>query len=174
MRYVCFLRAINVGGRVVQMETLKQIFRSIGLADVETFIASGNVIFTSGRGKPAALEKKIEAALRSGLGYDVDVFLRTPGDLAGVVSAVPSSAHVAFTRESLSASQKEQLATFDTQEDSFIAVGREIYWTLAIKQSESAFASSKLEKLLGLTVTWRNMNTVRRLLAKYPPDSPLP
>ncbi|MGK2960579.1 MAG: DUF1697 domain-containing protein [Gemmatimonadaceae bacterium] len=169
MRYICFLRAINVGGRVVQMETLKEIFRSIGLADVETFIASGNVIFTSRSGKPAALEKKIEGALRSGLGYDVDAFLRTPGDLAEVVDAVPSAAHVAFTRDTLSPARREQLATFDTKQDSFTTVGREIYWTLVIKQSESVFASSKMEKLLSLRVTWRNMNTVRRLLAKYPP-----
>lgn len=151
------------------MDTLKEIFRSIGLADVETFIASGNVIFTTGRSKPAAVEKKIGTALRSGLGYDVDAFLRTPDNLADVVTAVPSAVHVAFTREALSATQQAQLATFDTRQDSFAAVGREIYWTLAIKQSESEFASSKLEKLLGVRVTWRNMNTVRRLLAKYPP-----
>jgi len=169
MRYVCFLRAINVGGRVVRMETLKQIFSSIGLADVETFIASGNVIFVAGSGKPATLETKIEGALRSKLGYDVDAFLRTPGELAKVVNAVPSALHVAFTREPLPAARKAQLVNFDTASDAFTAVGREIYWTLTTKQSESAFVSSKMEKLLDVRVTWRNMNTVRRLLAKYPP-----
>jgi uncharacterized protein (DUF1697 family) len=46
-RYVAFLRAINVGGRVVKMATLKQIFVGLKLAEVETFIASGNVVFTS-------------------------------------------------------------------------------------------------------------------------------
>lgn len=151
------------------METLKEIFKSIGFADSETFIASGNVIFTSSRGKPAALEKKIEAALQSSLGYQVDAFLRTPDDLAEVAIAVPSAAHVAFSRETLSAARREQLATFNSSQDAFTAVGREIYWTIAMKQSESAFASSKMEKLLGLRVTWRNMNTVRRLLARYPP-----
>ena len=169
MRYVCFLRAINVGGRVVKMEVLKEIFRSIALADAETFIASGNVTFTSARGAPAALEKKIEEALTSGLGYDVDAFLRTPRDLAGVLTAVPSAAHVAFTREPITAARRQHLARFDTKQDSFTAVGREIYWTLAIKQSESAFVSARMEKLLAMRVTWRNMNTVRRLLAKYPP-----
>jgi uncharacterized protein (DUF1697 family) len=169
MRYFCFLRAINVGGRVVNMETLKEIFRSIGLADVETFIASGNVTFTSAGRKPVALEKTLEAGLRSELGYDVDAFLRTPGDLAKVVNAVPSAVHVAFTRKPLSSALEAKLATFDSPVDAFTAVGREIYWTLAIKQSESAFVSSRMERLLGLSVTWRNMNTVRRLLAKYPP-----
>lgn len=169
MRYVCFLRAINVGGRVVRMETLKEIISSIGLADVETFIASGNVIFTAGSGKTATLENKIERALRSTLGYDVDAFLRTPAELAKVLDAVPSAVQVAFTREALTAAGKAQLVNFDTASDAFTAVGREIYWTLTTKPSESAFVSSKMEKLLNVRLTWRNMNTVRRLLAKYPP-----
>lgn len=63
-RYVAFLRAINVGGRTVKMDRLREIFESLGLGDVETFIASGNVIFRSRSTKPQALEKKIERSLR--------------------------------------------------------------------------------------------------------------
>jgi Protein of unknown function (DUF1697) len=58
-RYVAFLRAINVGGRVVKMATLKKIFEHLKLAEVETFIASGNVIFTS-PAEAARLETAIE------------------------------------------------------------------------------------------------------------------
>jgi len=46
-RYVAFLRAINVGGHVVTMAQLKRAFEAVPLASVETFIASGNVIFES-------------------------------------------------------------------------------------------------------------------------------
>ena len=45
MKYVAFLRAINVGGHVVKMEVLRAHFESLGLSSVDTFIASGNVIF---------------------------------------------------------------------------------------------------------------------------------
>ena len=57
-RYVAFLRAINVGGHIVKMETLRDLFTAHGLAKVETFIASGNVIFES----KAAADKKLELA----------------------------------------------------------------------------------------------------------------
>ena len=46
-RYVAFLRAINVGGHIVKMDQLRKLFTQLGLTDVETFIASGNVLFTS-------------------------------------------------------------------------------------------------------------------------------
>ena len=49
IRYVAFLRAINVGGHVVKMDALRKLFVHAGLSDVETFIASGNVVFSSSR-----------------------------------------------------------------------------------------------------------------------------
>ena len=177
MRYVSFLRAINVGGHVVPMSELKTIFESLGLENVETFIASGNVIFTARSGKPDALEAKIERGLLARLGYEVTTFLRTEAEILAVTEAEPfarpeieaaAAFNVAFTKTPLSAAQAGQLTAFDTGIDTFRASGREIYWLCRMKQSESKFVSAKMERLLGIRVTWRNMNTVRRLSAKYP------
>jgi uncharacterized protein (DUF1697 family) len=44
-KHIAFLRAINVGGHTVKMDTLRQLFESLGFTNVETFLASGNVIF---------------------------------------------------------------------------------------------------------------------------------
>ena len=46
-RFIAFLRALNVGGHVVKMDALKRHFERLGFADVETFIASGNVVFSA-------------------------------------------------------------------------------------------------------------------------------
>ena len=55
-RFVAFLLAINVGkGHVVKMDSLRRAFESLGFSKVETFIASGNVIFDTGAGNPKAL-----------------------------------------------------------------------------------------------------------------------
>jgi uncharacterized protein (DUF1697 family) len=70
-RYVAFLRAINVGGHIVKMDALRRHFASLGFDDVETFIASGNVIFQSRSTAAAALERRIEACLEERLGYEV-------------------------------------------------------------------------------------------------------
>jgi len=49
-RYVALLRGINLGGHTVKMDRLKKLFEELGLKNVETFIASGNVIFESAHG----------------------------------------------------------------------------------------------------------------------------
>ena len=51
MKAIAFLRAVNVGGRVVKMDRLRALFEGEGFTGVETFIASGNVIFDSRRGR---------------------------------------------------------------------------------------------------------------------------
>mgnify|MGYP000288938660 CR=1 FL=1 len=88
-RLFAFLRAINVGGHTVKMDHLRQLCESFGLARVETFIASGNVIFETRARDAAALETNIARGLRAALGYDVAVFLRTETELAAIVRFQP-------------------------------------------------------------------------------------
>ena len=84
-RYIAFLRAINVGGHTVKMDALRVLFESLGFINVETFIASGNVLFETPDGDPQEMETKIEACLRSALGYEVATFIRTRAELAAIV-----------------------------------------------------------------------------------------
>ena len=66
-RLVAFLRAINVGGHIVKMDQLRKLFAELGFANVETFIARGNVLFDSSSKSGPALEKKIEKHLKAAL-----------------------------------------------------------------------------------------------------------
>src|SRR4028119_1216147 len=83
MRYVAFLRAINVGGRRVKMNHLRKLFEALGFVNVETFIASGNVIFGSDE-DPQILDRKIEDHLRGSLGYEVATFVGTASELENI------------------------------------------------------------------------------------------
>ena len=87
MRVVAFLRAINTGNRRVTSEQLKQPFLDLGLGDVQTFQASGNVIFEVGAVK--GLQARIEQALGDALGFEVPTYLRTGPDLKAVLDAMP-------------------------------------------------------------------------------------
>src|SRR3954470_8101179 len=91
-KLVAFLRAINVGGHTVTMASLREAFGAVGLKDVETFIASGNVIFTAPAGKTAALERQIEGHLHGILGYEVKTFVRTQAEVAAIAAYQPFSA----------------------------------------------------------------------------------
>ena len=88
--YIAFLRAINVGGHNIKMDVLKTIFESLNLEHVETFIASGNVIFESEKPRET-LELQIETELEKALGYEVKTFLRTQAELAEITTFKPFS-----------------------------------------------------------------------------------
>ena len=70
-KYIAFLRAINVGGHVIKMDALRVHFEALGYQNVETFIASGNVIFEAKAKIATAFEAEIEVQLKKSLGYDV-------------------------------------------------------------------------------------------------------
>jgi len=175
-RLVAFLRAINVGGHNVTMAELRGIFEKLALKEVETFIASGNVIFASRSNDIRTLQQKIENQLLGSLGYEVKTFLRTVPEVAAIAVYKPfpeserSSAaalNVAFLADPVSAEAKKSVMAFTTAIDLFHVHGREVYWLCKTKQSDSKFSNTRFEKLLNARATWRNVNTVVRLAAKY-------
>ncbi|MGW2249881.1 DUF1697 domain-containing protein [Kitasatospora sp. NPDC001660] len=87
--YIAFLRAINVGGRTVKMERLRALFAELGLADVRSYIQSGNVFFSTDEPDRAALTLRIERHLEESLGYPVPVLLRTVDEVAAMLAAEP-------------------------------------------------------------------------------------
>ena len=176
-RYVAFLRAINVGGHTVKMDRLRSIFEAGGFAAVETFIASGNVVFEAA-GAPSTLEHRIERALATALGYEVATFLRTPAELAEVAAHEPTprtgwdgparTLSVAFLKRAPDADAVQRVLAFRSEIDDFDLRGRELYWSCRTKTSDSNFSGARLEKALGAPATIRNVTTVRALAAKYP------
>jgi uncharacterized protein (DUF1697 family) len=174
-KYVAFLRAINVGGRIVKNTELQKIFASTGIADAETFIASGNVIFDS-KAAERALVPKIEKAMEKSLGYEVRTFLRTLDDLAKVGETTPfkparhqsAKAYViGFLDAPLAAAAKKTVLGFAGPNDEFHIEGREVYWLSQTLQSESPVFKIPFDKRAGCVSTWRNINTVQRIVAKY-------
>ncbi len=176
-RYVAFLRAINVGGRVVRMDRLKSLFEEMPLSDVATYIASGNVIFTAAARAPAPLEAKIAAHLERRLGYAVPTFLRTPSELADVARARPfrevplsnkgAALYVGFVSEAPASGVRKTLRGMKCATDEFEILGREVFWLCHKRMLESAYSGAQLEKALGTPATFRNINTVEKLAAKH-------
>ena len=176
IRYVAFLRAINVGGRTVKMDHLRRLFLGMGFARVETFIASGNVIFDAAGTDTAALERAVEAGLQDALGYRVDTFIRTPAELAAVAAtwpfsdadrAAPHTLFIAFLGAPPDEAGIARLMAYTTPVDAFHMDGREVYWLRRDALGESAFAGGALEKALGMPATVRNRTTVAKIAEKF-------
>ena len=93
-RYVAFLKGINVGGHTVKMERLRGLFAEVEvggspLESVESFIASGNIIFSSNVSGRRRIEAAVATRLESALGYTVPTFVRTVEALRRVAAADP-------------------------------------------------------------------------------------
>ena len=174
--YVAFLRAINVGGHNVKMEQLKTIFESLGLENVSTFIASGNVIFDSSQTRET-LEVQIETELEKILGYEVKTFIRTQSEVAVIAKYKPFSDssiehantfNVGILKEPLSQESLAKLEGLKTEFDEFQVNNLELYWLSKQKQSESKLNNTVFEKKLAVRLTFRGMSTIQKLSAKYP------
>lgn len=174
-KYVAFLRAINVGGRTVKMGHLRSLFEAMGFSNVETFIASGNVIFDSKSKSTKALESKIERNLHDSLGYKVATFIRSISELATVARYKPfhdsdedgNVLYIGFVADRPGDESKQRLLSFTTEVDDFHVDGREVYWLCRKKLGESDFPGTKFEKTLGMPATLRNSNTVVKIASKY-------
>jgi uncharacterized protein (DUF1697 family) len=177
-RYVAFLRGMNVGGHRVTMSELREQFGVLGFTQVESFIASGNLIFSApGHTTRAPLERTIEVHLRQCLGYPVATFLRTPAELEEIVANVPFGAteialagytvHVGFLRAAPDDALRALLAANETSFDAFGTGTREIYWLCRGKLTESTVKWSAIERTIDGAVTMRNLTTVRKLVQRY-------
>jgi uncharacterized protein (DUF1697 family) len=175
-RHVAFLRAINVGGHVVKMDLLRATFEELGFANVETFIASGNVIFDTRAKDLAAVERRIEHLLESRLGYEVATFIRPLEAVAGIARYQPFppeamasavSLNVGLLKEPLKDATVKALAGLRTDIDDFHANATELYWICLKRQSESKISNAVFERTLRVKVTFRGMRTMEKLTAKY-------
>jgi len=171
-RCLAFLRAVNVGGRQVKMDALRSAFEELGLTEVSTFIASGNVRFDTKARSLAALEGRIEAHLHGVFGFDIDTFVRTETELAAIatheafdakVLAGAKTRVVGFMHSEPDAAARRAIAAFESDADHFVLHGRELHWASGLKQSESTFSNALFERALKLRATFRSITTVRKL-----------
>lgn len=174
-RYVAFLRAINVGGRNVEMVRLAALFEALGGSSVETLLASGNVIFHSPARGRRALALQIESRLEQELGFAVATFLRTAAEVARIAGHSPFPAAevaragafvVGLLAAPLTPAQAATLQSMRSPIDDLRADGSEIYWLCRRKQSDSTFSNAVFERTLGVRATFRSRSTLVRLAAK--------
>ena len=174
MRYAAFMRALNVGGHIVKMDALRKIFTKLGFKHVESFIASGNIVFESPLKNTAVLEKKIADALEKSLGYEVATFIRTMHELGAITAHTPFKGItdgptyvLGFLAAPLDAAATKKLLALQSKVDRFHVRGREVWWYSDNRQSESTFSNAVLERTLGVRTTFRNLRTVRKMVARW-------
>jgi uncharacterized protein (DUF1697 family) len=167
VKYFAFLRAVNVTGRnIVRMSDLRELCTSLGFENVQTLLASGNVVFDAKR-RPS--EAKIAEAIRASSGPTIKVMLRSEAELRGVVERNPfvpvrdPSYLLVFFLD-----REPSGRIVYTGPETFHVVGREVYVDYVNGVGKSKLTSNLIERSLGVAGTARNWNTVTKLLALTP------
>ena len=162
-KYIALLRAVNVGGTgKLPMSELKAICCDAGFARVETYIASGNVVFES-KAAPSKVKTELEGRLHAYAGKPIGVVVRSAPEMLAILKANPfpkaetKYIYVFFLQEP---PPSDALAHVSGQQDEQVHLGeREIFVHYA-----SGMGRSKLRIPAAKTGTARNMNTVAKLM----------
>jgi uncharacterized protein (DUF1697 family) len=172
VRYLALLRGINVGGKtLIKMADLKTRVEALGLDNVSTYIASGNVLFESGAADTPKLEKKIEHAVQQQFQLPIKVIVLDRPTYARIVKAIPKAwigdaslrANVAFVRRGTDAKQVARELQPDPQVEEVKALDSAILWAT----NRDALNRSVMRKLIGGAVykelTVRSLSTTLKL-----------
>jgi uncharacterized protein (DUF1697 family) len=174
-RYVAFLRGINVGGkRLIKMEDLRRVVESLGLKNVRTFIASGNVLFETSQTNRTALARKIEKKLLTAFGHDVPVALLTVDELKDILRSGPfkkikPSADVMMCVTLLATEPKgrPKLPFHSAIENlEVLAIKNHAAFILCRRKKNGSFSfpNNFFEKEFGVVATTRQWNTISRIV----------
>jgi uncharacterized protein (DUF1697 family) len=174
---VAFLRGINVGGHnKIKMADLRGMFESMGFQSVQTYIQSGNVLFTS-EDDTETLRIQIEQEIEKVFSISATVIIRTALELEGIIKNCPFpegklleaassklvTFYVSLLLDSPTEEVVEQLGTYQSESDEFRIQNREVYLLLRDGIRNSRLANN-LNKL-NVTSTMRNWKTINKINA---------
>lgn len=171
---LAFLRGINVGGnKLIPMAELRALATGAGLGEVETFIQSGNLIFTSALA-PAAVELALERAIEKKFGFTVDVVVRTAEQWRSYAAQVPFAdaaaerpqfLHLGLAKSAVRAGAREALARYAAPGERIHAAADCLWIDFVAGAGRSKLSPAVLDRAVGSTVTARNWRTVQKLAA---------
>jgi uncharacterized protein (DUF1697 family) len=162
------------GHNTIKMTDLSTLFIKLGFKDAETFIQSGNVVFSNRENLPVhEITEKIETAILKKFNYRIPVIIRTPDELRNIISSNPFIGEknynpdrfaVIFLHEQPTDEQIRKVRDVNYPPDKFKIDGREIYIYCPNGFGKSKIYTGFFENKMKVSGTGRNLNTITTLL----------
>lgn len=169
--WISILRGINVGGkRVIKMADLKSLYSKLGFTDINTFVQSGNVTFSSAITNSLEIKKKIENGIYNKFGFEVMTIVFNKEYLKKIIENNPfknediKKQYFSFLENTPS---RELLNNFiaDNESNSDVAVGENVVYVFCANgYSKTKFNNNFFEKRLKVNSTTRNYNTLNKMI----------
>jgi uncharacterized protein (DUF1697 family) len=172
-KQIALLRGINVGGKnKLPMKDLIRIFEKAGASDVQTYIQSGNVIYSAPSTGGDEFARQVADGIAKRFGFNVPVVLRSTRELKSVIkrqpfdtkNEAPKNLHVAFLESRPTAAAIRTLDPDRSPPDEFVVSGKEIFVRYPNGGARSKLTSQYFDSRLKTVSTARNWNTVLKLL----------
>jgi uncharacterized protein (DUF1697 family) len=174
--YVAFLRAINLGAnRKFAKAQIVEAVEECGFTDVETYINTGNVRFTSSLRSRAEVEEALERSFRKHAGFEVPTIVFTPAELKQIAADAQEVAkqhrntgahYVSLLKEEPNPADVRRLEELDHGEDLASIRGRGAHLLVVTPSARGRLSNATVEKVLGVA-TNRNLNVIRTLAEKW-------
>jgi uncharacterized protein (DUF1697 family) len=172
--YISMLRGINILGRKrVEMTRLREMLEGMGFEQVRTYINSGNVVFKTGKSAPSELSRRIEERMVAEFGFSALVITRTANELGRAIEgnpfvkesrSDPSRVFIGFLTQAAKADAVSKLQARATKAEQAHCCGKEIYVYYVDGMGRARLLThGVLERVLAVSVTMRNWNTVSKL-----------
>lgn len=170
--WLALLRGINVGGRnVVSMADLTRLFAEAGCKEVQTYIQSGNVLFSASSRVAKGVPESVSRLIAEKFDLRVPVIVRSADELRRVVAtnpylergADPATLHLLFLAELPAPSRVASLDPVASPGESFVVRGREVFLHLPNGVARSKLSNAYFDSKLATTTTARNWRTVLAL-----------
>lgn len=172
-RWVLLLRGINVGGKnKLPMADLKSFLAELGSSDIETYIQSGNAVFSASGLRPQIFSKKLSKAISDTHGFAPQIVVLTAEDFIRSIEDCPfpkeelseKILHFYFLTEPALAPQVNKFNELKIASEQWALIDGVFYLYAPDGFGRSKLAA-KAEKFLGVGATVRNWRTVKKLQA---------
>jgi uncharacterized protein (DUF1697 family) len=172
VRYVALFGSINVGGNRLTMADLRAAFEAEGFTNVETVVASGNVLFDHPARPDAGLEEKLTLMMRDRFGMESAALVRSRDALARAIAENPfhdgqeNLVHTMFLDGPLDLDAYNALAAGHDGPERIAPGDRAVHIDYVEGAGRSKLTGRLIERRLGRKGTARNLRSMRRIVAK--------
>jgi len=168
------LRGINVSGqKMIKMDVLKEIYKSLHFMNIQTYLQSGNVVFQFKKSENNDLEKKISSQIQKSLGFEVPVIVLEADELKDVIEMNPykddktkniSYLHVTFLSSKPEPVNLDTINKIKSPGEELSLIERAVYLYCPNGYGKTKLSNTFLENRLNVVATTRNWKTTLQLL----------
>lgn len=171
--YISILRGINVGGhKIIKMDALKDLYRSLGYKNVHSYIQSGNIIFQTTSNNTIRIAEDIQHAIHSQFGYDVPTIVKTRDEWSAIIQGQPflkdetkdeKCVHVTILSSILHDLSSEKFLNYKSESEDIFITPQAVYLYCSQGYGQTQISNNLIEKMLQVPATTRNWKTIQKL-----------